>query len=380
MSTPTTAQAQQQLQALSAALTDLLASIPAILLSGAGCLAATTVFLWTIILLYRQRSNLAGASLNRRGVRAWLLFVAAAFNLYANAILASSFLHTVLLTEAWFYMSVFATSAIVVGVVSTCAVERFLIVLTNKTWKWVILSLAIIASVGNAVQHLYLMWLPTSVALTNGAKSRPVYTPYVVLISTMIPCILILTAGIGVFSVSLIKHLKQRNSLRENSRGVSSHSMSQASQNDPLYVVLVVHHSHLLATIAVYVTFGTALGITLNQSALRGPLAFFWYSVIIALESGLEDIAKTVNNRSNGSKSQRGDNGAPSEFHASATGARPRFGSSTPEKDVQVIQMNNYSPAFSQYSQQTLYAQQNPHGQQIPYTQQNYNNSYGGRN
>ncbi|KAI8805599.1 hypothetical protein BJ742DRAFT_870988 [Cladochytrium replicatum] len=348
MSNP--AQLQQQVAALTAKLTDIAASIPAILLSGAGCLTASTVFLWTLVLLYRQRESLFGSSLNRRGIRAWFLAVAAAFNLFGNALVASSFLHSVLLTEAWFYMSAFTTSGVVIGIVTCCAVERFLIILTNKKIKWTILGLAIVANAANLTQHVILMWEPTRVALSGPNKTRPTYLPLAVLIATAIPCIVILVTGIGVFSLSLVRHLRQRK------EGFTSSSSANAPSADrAIYIVLIVHHAHLISTLAVYIIFGTAIALTLNQSALRGPLAYFYYSIILALESGLEDIARTVNHHSNGTgtksqiKAAVDPNGANSGYFTPARTAGSQYlRMNSPVGQVHAIPMSTYNQAFAQ--------------------------------
>ncbi|KAI8802137.1 hypothetical protein BJ742DRAFT_558308 [Cladochytrium replicatum] len=169
-------------------------------------------------------------------------------------------------------MSAFTTSGVVMGIVTCCAVERFLIILTNKKIKWTILGLAIVASAANLTHHVILMWEPTRVALSGPNKTRPTYLPLAVLIATAIPCIVILVTGIGVFSLSLVRHLRQR-----KEGFTSSSSANGPSADRAIYIVLIVHHAHLISTLAVYVIFGTAIALLHNAwgcCCARLPPAF----------------------------------------------------------------------------------------------------------
>ncbi|KAI8811128.1 hypothetical protein BJ742DRAFT_798309 [Cladochytrium replicatum] len=310
------AQLQQQISILRATLSDVVTNIPSIMLAGAGCLAAGTVFLWTLVQLYRQKSVLVGSSLNRRGVRAWLLAVSATFCLVGTALIAASFGSSYLLMEGWFYMACFFCAGMTTAIVNVCAVERFLVILTNRTVKWSILVFAILANAVNVVQYVYLMWIPTDEALhtPNQVRYRPVYSTIPIIVGCTIPSVLILVTGIGVFSVILFRHLKDRENYLSDSSQPRSRPLTNPNSLSPsqsklksIYLVLVVHHFHILTTVAVYLIFGVSIILTLNQSGLRGPLAFFMYTTIIAIETGLEDVSRAIARSNNGKEPTRNE-------------------------------------------------------------------------
>ncbi|KAI8810143.1 hypothetical protein BJ742DRAFT_770568 [Cladochytrium replicatum] len=287
-STDTTAAIEQLLQqigVLMATLNDVVSNFPSIMFAGAGCLAAVTRFSFGHWFNSTDR-------------------VSATFCLVDTALIAASFGSSYLLVGR---VACFVCAGMTTAIVNVCAVERFLVILTNRAVKWSILGFAILANAVNVVH--------------SQPRSRPLSNP-------------------------------------------SSPSLSQ-SKLKSIYLVLVVHHIHILTTVAVYLIFGVSIILTLHQSGLRGPLAFFMYTTIIAIETGLEDVSRAISRTNKGKEPTKNEpqhavvNADHSQTTAVASQQRTPLLMSppTPTPGSATIQ-HARSPASMMYHYDPIFAQQ----------------------